>query len=85
MKDIFFFFCGGLGLNPRPCIYYALLIPTQLSSRGTMKDICTREFNLNLINIRKRIFIYQTAWEGNISFFPARIDFQNEVKLMIKS
>jgi len=26
----FFFFCGGRGLNPRPCIYYALSIPTEM-------------------------------------------------------
>jgi hypothetical protein len=31
-----FFFCGGRGLNPRPCIYYALSILTKLSSRGLL-------------------------------------------------
>jgi len=31
------FFCGGRGLNPRRCLYYALSIPTELSSqRHTM-------------------------------------------------
>jgi hypothetical protein len=30
----FFFLGGGQGLNPGPCIYYALCIPTELSSRG---------------------------------------------------
>jgi hypothetical protein len=29
-----FFFYGGRGLNPEPCISYALSIPTELSSRG---------------------------------------------------
>ena len=33
-KVPFFFFCGGWGLNPRPCIYYVLSIQTELSSRG---------------------------------------------------
>jgi len=28
------FFGGGRGLNPRPCIYYALSLPTELNSRG---------------------------------------------------
>jgi len=28
------FFGGGRGSNPRPCIYYALSIPTELSSKG---------------------------------------------------
>jgi len=27
-------FGGGKCLNPEPCIYYALSIPTELSSRG---------------------------------------------------
>jgi len=30
----FFFFCGSQGLNPGPCIYYALSLQTELSSRG---------------------------------------------------
>jgi len=29
-----FVFCGGRGSNPVPCIYYALSLPTELSSRG---------------------------------------------------
>jgi len=29
-----FLFCGGRGLNLEPCIFYALFIPTELSSRG---------------------------------------------------
>jgi len=33
-------FCfGGGGLNPGPCIFYALSIPTELSSRGQQKWI----------------------------------------------
>jgi len=31
---MFFFFCGGRGSNPKPCIYYALSIQTELSSQG---------------------------------------------------
>ena len=27
-----FYFCGGRGRNPGPCIYYALSLPTKLSS-----------------------------------------------------
>ena len=30
------FFCGGRGLNPCPCIYYSLSIPTELSSGGLL-------------------------------------------------
>lgn len=29
-----FFLCGGWGLNLGPCIYYALYLPIELSSRG---------------------------------------------------
>lgn len=32
--SIFIFFGGGRGSNPGPCIFYALSIPTELSSRG---------------------------------------------------
>jgi len=28
------FFGGGRGLNPEPCIYYVLFLPTELSSQG---------------------------------------------------
>jgi len=28
--------CGGQGLNPGPCIFYALSIPIELSSRGQL-------------------------------------------------
>jgi len=28
------FFGGGRDLNPRPCIYYALSIPTERNSQG---------------------------------------------------
>lgn len=31
---VFFFFCGGLGLNTGPYIYYALFLPTELSIQG---------------------------------------------------
>ena len=27
------FFCGGRGLNPGPCIFYALSLSTELNSR----------------------------------------------------
>ena len=30
------FFCRGQGLIPESCIYYALSIPTELSSRGQL-------------------------------------------------
>jgi len=30
------FFGGGQGSNFRPCIYYALSLPTELSSRGQL-------------------------------------------------
>ena len=33
----FFVFCGGRGLNPEPCIYYALSLLIELSSRGQSK------------------------------------------------
>ena len=33
------FFGGGQDLNPRPCIFYALFIPTELSSRGLEHSI----------------------------------------------
>jgi hypothetical protein len=33
VKKTMFFFCGGQDLNPGPCIYYALSIPTELSLR----------------------------------------------------
>jgi len=33
-KHIHFFFGGGRVLNPIPCIYYALSLPIELSSRG---------------------------------------------------
>jgi hypothetical protein len=33
-KSIRFFFCGGRGSNPRPYIYYASSLPTELNSRG---------------------------------------------------
>ncbi|AES80706.1 hypothetical protein MTR_7g083890 [Medicago truncatula] len=29
----FFFFCGGQGSNPEPCIYYVMSLSTELSSR----------------------------------------------------
>ena len=32
-KKKFLFFCGGRDLNPEPCIFYALSIPTELNSR----------------------------------------------------
>jgi len=32
-------FFGGRGLNHRPCIYNALSIPTELSSRGLVNHI----------------------------------------------
>jgi len=32
------FFCGGRGLNPGPCIYHALSLPTELSSRGDQQS-----------------------------------------------
>jgi len=31
---IWFFFCGGRGLNPKPCIYYALSLSIELNSWG---------------------------------------------------
>ena len=31
-----FFFCGGRSLNPKPCIFYALSLPIELSSRGLL-------------------------------------------------
>jgi len=34
-----FFFCGGRGLNLRPCIYYALSIPTELNSREQINEL----------------------------------------------
>ena len=37
---VILFFCGGRGLNPGHCIYYALSIPTELSSRGQTMVIC---------------------------------------------
>jgi len=33
-SKLMYFFCGGRGLNPRPCIFYALSLSTELSSRG---------------------------------------------------
>ena len=33
-QRLIFFFCGGRGLNLRPCIYYTLSKPTELNSRG---------------------------------------------------
>jgi len=35
---VFFFFGGGQGSNPRPYIFYALSILTELSSRGQLTD-----------------------------------------------
>jgi hypothetical protein len=35
---VFFFFCGGRYLNPGPCIFYALSVPTELCSRGHIMD-----------------------------------------------
>jgi len=29
------YFCGGRGLNPGPCIYYALSLPTELKLTRT--------------------------------------------------
>jgi len=34
MEAVIIFFGGGRGLNPKPYIYYALSIPTDLSSQG---------------------------------------------------
>jgi len=39
MARDFIFFSVGRGLNPGPCIYYSLSIPTELSSRGHMEEI----------------------------------------------
>jgi len=33
-----FFFCVGRNSNLEPCIYYALFIPTELSSRWQLKN-----------------------------------------------
>jgi len=42
------FFGGVRGLNPGPCIYYALSLPTELSSRGQVcKTLYTNELKLN--------------------------------------
>jgi hypothetical protein len=34
-----FFFCGGRGLNPVPCIFYVFSIPTELSSHVRSKTV----------------------------------------------
>ena len=35
---IYFFFCGGRDLNVRPCMYYALSLPTELISQWLIKS-----------------------------------------------
>jgi hypothetical protein len=45
-----FFFGGGRDSNSKPCIYYALSIPTKLSSRGPLQVWwqCRKEYpNIN--------------------------------------
>jgi len=51
------FFGGGWGLNPGPCIYYALSISIELSSRGHVfshlnisHGRCTQAFHFYVVN-----------------------------------
>jgi len=41
VENMFFFFCGGRGSNPRPYIFNALSIPIELSSRRQLKTCLT--------------------------------------------
>jgi len=38
IKNNIFFLGGGWSSNLRPCIYYAFSLPTELSSRGHIKN-----------------------------------------------
>jgi len=45
------FFFGGQDSNPKPCIYYALFIPAELSSRGlTMVGLIEYQAFLELLS-----------------------------------
>jgi len=48
-------FCGGRGSNPGPCIYYALSVPTEISSRGQV------QCNLNVVLAILPLIIYYRA------------------------
>jgi len=47
-KLILYFFGGGRGSNPRPYIFYALFLPTELSSRGHQKTYLTLKLIFHL-------------------------------------
>ena len=52
------FFGGGWGSNPRPCIFYALSIPTELNSRGHIKWVWNN-FYYFLVNFLKKNHFYK--------------------------
>jgi len=54
-----FFFGSGRGLNPEPCISYALSQPTELSSWGLKKNSNTKHFNKNSIFNANHIILFK--------------------------
>ena len=47
-------FCGGRGLNFGPYIYYALFIPTELSSQRRMQRGLQLQYPSHILNERKK-------------------------------
>ena len=46
---IYLFFGGGQDSNPGPCLFYALFIPTELSSRGHVwYGLCKNGLNFDI-------------------------------------
>jgi len=54
-----FFFGSCRGLNPKPCISYALSQTTELSSRGLKKNSNTKHFNKNSIFNANHIILFK--------------------------
>jgi hypothetical protein len=64
IRTILFFFCGGRGLNHRPCIYYALSKPIELRSRGQFKL-----FYNNLRSTRIHLIFKNSSVSSDTSVF----------------
>jgi hypothetical protein len=50
-----FFFCGDRGSNPKLCIFYALSLPTELSSRFKYESKCKRVVKEKIENSENKI------------------------------
>ena len=71
------FFCGGRGSNPKPCIFYALSLPTELSSRGQSKHTLNFDDHLTLFFLLfGLLFLLKTFFFNYFSLFISHQQFQ---------